>query len=574
MFQDVIATLSAHFVDLPPEQAQSGIEQALLTLGECLPADRTTLWVRLDDADLVQADHLQQSGRWSAPGVPALDQAEGFALQELPWLAEQLGKFETVYVALASELPPEAERERVYLARAGVNSAIFLPLVSRGALIGCLQIEAVSGRASWNRECRVLLRIVADLIVGLIERKRTDDSLTRSRQRLAHTQRLEVVGRLAGGIAHDFNNFLTAIIGYSDLLELELDASDPSLEEVHEIQHAADRASSLIEQVLAFSRRQAAVPRVLDLNMVVADTDKILRRVIGEEVLLVTELAGELGSVLADAGRLEQVLVNLVVNARDAMPGGGTLSIATRAVRVDRSASVTGERSDAPPCAVPPGVPEGEYAVLSVHDTGVGIDEATRQHLFEPFFSTKGPGMGTGLGLAMVATIVTESSGYIVVESSPGQGAAFHVLLPVVHEPGDSALAREDGSRAPFMPRGEETILLVDPDPPVRHLLRRILESLGYGVLEASDAASAETICRRSQGRIDLLITDLALPRLSGREVVERVVNLSPGTRVLFTSGYPSEMIEEAGIHGPDTQLLEKPFSRSALASKIRQTLE
>ncbi len=582
MLQDVIATLSAAFVDLPPEQAEQGAQQALEACGERLPADRTSIWLGNPDGQRFECMQAwTTSDSCGRPTEPEWD------LAQTPWLGERLAKFEKVHLPRVDALPDGAGTLRERLQAEGVQGCTFIPMVSRGALMGFMRIENLTGPADWDGESLVLLRIVADLLVGLIERKRSDESLQSSQERLARTQRLEVVGRLAGGIAHDFNNVLTAIIGYSDLLEGELGDTDPSLEEVHEIRRAADRASSLIEDILSFSRREPASPKVIDLNMTIAGMEKLVGRVVGDETRLRASLSSDVGSVLADAGRIEQAIVNLAVNARDAIAERkataesaearavpGQIEITTSMVDTARVRGGCDPTAPEPPCALPVALQPGRYAVISVLDNGTGMDDDTRARLFEPFFTTKGEGRGTGLGLATVAAIVTECRGHIAVDSEPGKGAAFHIFLPLVDETASADVVELDQPTHETTPHGAETVLLVDPDEPIRTLLRRVLENIGYEVLEARDADSAEDICEFSGDEIHLLITDLALPRLSGREVAERVLNRRPDAKVLFTSTYPEEMILESGICGPDTDVLEKPFSPHALAMKIRETLD
>jgi PAS domain S-box-containing protein len=361
---------------------------------------------------------------------------------------------------------------------------------------------------------------------------------------LRHAQKMEAVGRLAGGIAHDFNNLLTAINGYSELLLEELDHRHPRRRQVEEIRKAGERAAALTQQLLAFSRRQVLQPKILDLNLVVAGMEDLLRRLIGEDVELVTALDPGLGSVEADPGQIEQVIVNLAVNARDAMPQGGCLRIQTA------------------------NAPDGRV-VLSVGDTGCGMDRETMSHLFEPFFTTKGHGKGTGLGLSTVYGIAEQSGGRIEVESEQERGSIFRISFPRARHTVPTAAAAPSRKAA----RGSETILLVEDEEVVRGLVRRILETRGYKVIEAGSADQALSLYRRSRGHIDLLVTDVIMPGMSGCELYRRLADSSQQLKVLYTSGYTGEAIAQHGALEPGIPLLEKPFTVEGLASKVREVL-
>jgi CheY-like chemotaxis protein len=370
---------------------------------------------------------------------------------------------------------------------------------------------------------------------------------------------MEAVGRLAGGVAHDFNNLLTAILGNTELLLDSLGPTHPAREDGEEVIRAAHRAADLTRQLLTFSRQQVIAPRVLDINGVVANLDKMLRRLIGEDIELKTALAPDAGAVRADPGQLEQVILNLVVNGRDAMPRGGKLTIET--------ANVALAEADAWELSAPP----GSYVMVAVSDTGVGIDPAIRAHLFEPFFTTKGPGKGTGLGLATVYGVVKQSGGFIWVYSEPDQGATFKIYLPRVEEapdaPAPAPAARETR-------HGTETVLLVEDDAMVRSFARRALEARGYAVLPASGGPDALSLVEGHAGPIHLLVTDVVLPSMSGRELARRLDAARPGLRVLYTSGYTDEAIVHHGVLEPGIAFLQKPFTGDALADKVREVLD
>ena len=379
-------------------------------------------------------------------------------------------------------------------------------------------------------------------------------------QQLRQAQKMEAVGRLAGGIAHDFNNILTAITGHADLLLEDLGHHDPRRADVDEIRRSAERAAGLTRQLLAFSRQQVLQPKVVDLNALVLDMDKLLRRLIGEDVELATVLDPTLGRVTADPGQLEQVIVNLAVNARDAMPQGGKLTLETR--NIDLDSSYTLEHSLVKP---------GPYVQLTVSDSGIGMDEETQAHAFEPFFTTKPRGQGTGLGLAMVYGTVKQSGGFIWVYSEPGRGATFKIYLPRVDAPVESAAPPAPVERPP---RGSETVLLAEDEPAVRAIARQALERQGYTVLAAPSGADALALAAQHGATIHLLLTDVVMPGMSGRDLADRLTAQRPGIRVLYISGYTDNAIVRHGMLEPGLAYLQKPFRPDALVRKVRDVLD
>jgi PAS domain S-box-containing protein len=376
-------------------------------------------------------------------------------------------------------------------------------------------------------------------------------------ERLHHSQKMEAVGQLAGGVAHDFNNVLTSVMGYTEALLDELEAGSPLRADALEIRKAAERAAALTRQLLTFSRKQLIELEVLDLNHAVAGIGTMLRRLLGGSIELRTDLADGLGRVRADAGQLDQVIVNLAVNARDAMPEGGVLTIRTRNVTLDRTYE-----------AVRAGLPAGFYVALVLTDTGVGMDEAVQARIFEPFFTTKDRAHGTGLGLATVYGIVKQSGGAIEVWSAPGQGATFTVYLPREEAPAPSAaIAAPDG--AP--PSGVETVLLVEDEEPVRKLACRALRRAGYRVLEAADPDRAVELSRRFSGPIDLVLSDVMMTGRTGPQLVSLLRAERPEFRVLYMSGFADGLLPE-GTDGDD--FLPKPFTPRRLANKVREVLD
>ena len=387
----------------------------------------------------------------------------------------------------------------------------------------------------------------------MTERKRLEDHLRQS-------QKMEAIGRLAGGVAHDFNNLLTVISGRAQIERARPELSEPSRRNVDLIAEAASRASTLTKQLLAFSRKQVLQPRVLDVDIVVAGMEPLLRRLIGEDIDLVTATEPGLGRVRADPGQLEQVVLNLAVNARDAMPRGGRLTVETANVELDEA--YARQQAD---------VHSGPYVLLAVSDTGVGMDAETQAHLFEPFFTTKGVGEGTGLGLATVYGIVKQSGGHIAAYSEPGRGTTIKIYLPRVEAASE---LREAEPEPVVLRRGSETVLLVEDDEAVRELTCEVLEMHGYTVLAVADAGEAPRVLEGASRPIHLLVTDVVMPRLSGRELTERLRSLRPGLRVLYISGYADTAIVHHGVLDPGTPFLQKPFTPDTLLRSVRKVLD
>jgi PAS domain S-box-containing protein len=391
------------------------------------------------------------------------------------------------------------------------------------------------------------------MALDITERKMLEDQLRRA-------QRMETIGTLAGGVAHDFNNLLTVIKGYSDVIMERAKGKEELLGPVEHIGRAAEHAASLTRQLLAFSRQQVLQPKVFNLNELVTNVDKMLRRLIGENIEMFTVTALDLGAVKADPGQMESVIMNLVVNARDAMPNGGRLTLETANAELD-DAYVQQHF----------GARAGSYVMLGVSDTGMGMDSETKSHIFEPFFTTKELGKGTGLGLSTVYGIVKQSEGYIWVYSEPGQGATFKIYLPRVQGRAEVAARRTPPTAASL---GNETILLVEDDVQVRELTRTVLESRGYQVLAAEESLKVPEICRKYAGPIHLLLTDVVMPGLGGSELAVEIAKQRPGIKVLFMSGYTDNVLIQSGGLGNDSFFLQKPFTPSSLARKVREILD
>jgi signal transduction histidine kinase/DNA-binding response OmpR family regulator len=440
------------------------------------------------------------------------------------------------------------------------HSALFVPTPVRGEIVGGLfVIRWGAGPEPSSGELRLVEGIAAQ--VGLaLERREAEFTRTRLETELRHAQKMDAIGRLASGVAHDFNNVLTVILGRSEILRGALTPENKLYRHADLIQKSAERASTLTQQLLALSRKQVLEPRVLDVGALLGGLNRMLRRLIGEHIDLAVSVPAALGRIKADPGQIQQVILNLVVNARDAMPDGGRLAMEAAGVELDDALA-----------REHPGTRPGRYVMLAVADNGVGMDEAIRAHLFEPFFSTKGPGKGTGLGLATVYGIVKQSGGFITYESQPGKGTTFRVYLPQVDEPVDAV---EYEAEPPGPSHGSETILLVEDDEFLRATAREMLELYGYRIVDARHPGEALLVAERRAEPLDLLLTDVVMPQMSGPELAGRVVELRPRIKTLFMSGYADDpTFQEAGLP-PGVTLLRKPFSANALAQKVREVLD
>lgn len=422
-----------------------------------------------------------------------------------------------------------------------------------------LGAPAAADKKRWSRVAVVPLFHADGAVRGAVV---TLDDITERRalaDQLAQAQKMEAVGSLAAGVAHDFNNLLSVVLSYTSLILGELRPEDPIRADVQEIQLAGERAADLTRQLLAFSRQQLLQPKVLDLNEVILGIERMLARLLGGSIELSILTAHSLGKVHADRGQIEQVLMNLVVNSRDALPKGGKLVLETANVFLDADYAAKHD-----------GVTPGPYVMLVVTDNGVGMDAATRARAFDPFFTTKDNGKGTGLGLAMVFGIVKQSAGHICMYSEPGHGTTFKVYLPRSSR-GDDAV----NSIVPTTEtlQGSETILVVEDDDKVRALVRTVLRRNGYNVLDAQNGGEAFLICEQHEGKLDLILTDVVMPRMSGRQLVDRIAPLQPDMKVLYMSGYADRSIVHQGVLESGVAFLQKPLTPDALLRKIRETL-
>ncbi len=539
--------------------------------GREFPVELTVTPIRLGDhwlfgafvRDLTEEKHAEQALRRSEASYRGLVEHAAYGI----YRATADGKFLMVNPALFTMLGFPSTDD---LLKMDASRDVYVDPAARARILArCEQFGSAIEEVAWRRRDGSVITVrlngrpvrAPDGTIECFEF--IVDDVTEQRaleERLRQTQKMEAVGRLAGGIAHDFNNLLTAILGSVDFLRRALGPEHPEHAETEEIQKAAVRAADLTRQLLAFSRQQVLAPKVLDVDALVTNLEKMLRRLIGEDVELRFVAKASRAAVLADPGQLEQVIVNLVVNARDAMPRGGKLTIETATVDLD--AGYAWEHGTVEP---------GRYVMLAVTDTGVGIDRAAQARLFEPFFTTKEFGKGTGLGLATVYGIVKQSGGYIWVYSEPGRGATFKVYLPRVEQAGEPVAAPQPPARALG---GTETILLAEDEAAVRNLARRVLEKHGYKLLLAATGRDGVQVAEQHAAPIDLLVTDVVMPEMGGRELAQRLTARQPGLKVLFLSGYTDDAIVHHGVLDAGVAFLQKPFKPDDLVRKIREVLD
>ena len=528
----------------------AAIRQICGTSARVLGVERVSVWLLEEGRQSLVCKGIHEGDRFEAePGITV-------KAAEHPRYFQAIAESRTVAAPDARTDPRTSEFAEAYLLPLGIASLLDVPLRLQGALVGVVCHEHLGSPREWSPEEQHFAASIADFIslaMSAANRRRLEAELLRA-------QKMEAIGHLAGGVAHDFNNILTAILGTCELILSRTTVQDPNRSQVLLVKQAAERAALLTRQLLAFGRKQVLNPRVLDLNRVVAGMEPMLRRLIDEHIVLVTEFAPDLERVRADPGQIEQVLLNLVVNGRDAMPQGGTLVVRTANMELE-----------APQVRGHPGSAPGRYVLLTVADSGTGMDSGTLARIFEPFFTTKEPGRGTGLGLSTVYGIVRQSGGHLDVRSESGHGSVFGVYLPAVDaEPEEAPAVLPVAGKV----EGSEVILLVEDELQVRTLVRRILEIHGYRVLEAALGREAIARSRGFEGQIHLLLTDVVMPGMNGRELYESLRKERPGMKVLYMSGYTETAFAGDVISDADFAFIQKPFDPGMLARRIREIID
>jgi len=526
--------------------SERNIQRFTALAGEELGAD-FACYSGLDGHDLVSI------GRWRLPDeIPDRNPAEGRVC------ASVLSESVTTVVVLGDLAATPFARTDPAVERLGLRTFAGRAVTWQGRPVGVL-CALFRRDAHPSEEDRDFLSIVASALSAEEDRRRADRLARENDDRLRQAQKMEALGRLSGGVAHDFNNLLTAILGYGRMLLADRAGDAALCADLAEIVRAGERGEQLTRQLLTFSRRQPAERIFLDLNAAVTDIQRLLRRTLGEDIELRMVLGENLGAILADAGQIGQIIMNLSVNARAAMPRGGRLTIRTSVVTLDAADGLA--RPDAAP---------GRYVLLEVEDTGSGMSPEVREHAFEPFFTTKRTGEGSGFGLAIVYAIVQQSGGFIDLETGAERGTTFRIHFPRLDVPPETPTR----ASATALPRGQETILVVEDDAPVRHLAARLLASLGYRVLEAADGDEAASLAESADGAVDLLLTDVVMPRTSGGELVARLRSSRPGMRFLYMTGFSRDAAPNPAAGGPAVPVLMKPFTLPQLAMRVREVLD
>ena len=557
--ENLISTVSAVFLNLRPSEIDPSIDLALEKIGSVLGVESCYIVQYSPKGDTFSLTHT-----W--PQIdPEDDVFESFTdrdASQFPWWNLRLSTDDYIFVPDILQLPENAAAERELFRMRGVSSILAVPMREGSRLIGYVGFPSPGAGRQWQADDLAALKTLSGILLSAITRKRNEDEKERLQEQLAHSQKMEAVGKLSGGIAHDFNNMLLPIIGYSDMLLDSMEEEDPRVNDLTEIRKAADRAASLTRQLLAFSRKQVISKSIFDLNEAITDMEKMLRRIIGEDVQLITELDEGTAPVRADIGQIEQVLMNLVINARDAMPEGGAIKL--------HAGNHTGPEE----VKLIAGKPSGDYVYIEVKDSGTGMDAELISRIFEPFYTTKGLD-GTGLGLAVVYGIIEQHDGGIDVQSTLGEGTTFRIYLPTATA--EQALAasaqRDISDRASFTGSGQR-ILLVEDEPGVRNFVSEALIKNGYEVVPAGSIREANKVFNEHDGRFDLIFSDAVLPDGNGVDMLEKILGKYPDMRALLSSGYTDKqnligMLEEYNAH-----FLQKPYPLPKLLETVGEILQ
>ncbi|MCC5870234.1 MAG: response regulator, partial [Gammaproteobacteria bacterium] len=549
-FEHFVSQLSTRFVT--SADLDTAINISLRQIGRFTHADRAHVF-RFDEP----AARFSNTHEWCRDGVVSeLANSQNLRSSDFAWWLKALRRGELIEIEDVAALPPEAAAERAICESQKIRALLTMPILRDGKLVAYAGLENIHTARPWSEiQCRAL-RVFSDLLSTALRREQLEAQLRRA-------QKLEAVGRLAGGVAHDFNNMLSVILGAVDMAKLEVEATHPVAKSLEGIREAGMRSAELTRQLLGFASKQTIAPQVLDLNATISGMVSMLARLIGEGVELAWAPCKGVPAVEIDPAQLDQVLVNLVINARDACAGHGSVTIETRILTADEAL-----------CASHEGMRPGErYVALSVCDDGVGMDDESRARVFEPFNSTKLPGQGSGLGLATVYGIVRQNAGFVSVTSAPDAGACFTIYLRAFQSDGVLA-ARPEPLSAQRPARGSETVLLVEDEALLLELSQRMLEELGYRVLAADSPAQALVLFDRHGGRIDVLVSDVIMPGMSGRELWQLLLERQPGLPCVFMSGYPQDVLAPHGVLDRGLYFLQKPFRMRRLAERVREALD
>lgn len=559
--ENLISSVSSLFLNLRPSEIDASIDSALERVGSVLHVESCYIIQYSHKGDTFSLTHTWTREDVSSPAVH--EEFQDIDAGQTPWWNLRLSNDDYIYVPDVLHLPDKATAERELFRKRGVSSILAVPMREGSRLIGYLGFPSPGSGRQWQSDDLAVLKTLSSILLSAITRKRNEDEKERLQEQLAHSQKMEAVGKLSGGIAHDFNNMLLPIIGYSDILLDSMDEDDPRINDLTEIRKAADRAASLTRQLLAFSRKQVISKTVFHLNPAISDMEKMLRRIIGEDVQLITELEEGTSPVRADIGQIEQVLMNLVINARDAMPEGGAIRL--------RAGNHTGPIEEVK--LIGGGEPSGHYTYIEVQDSGTGMDPELISRIFEPFYTTKGLD-GTGLGLAVVYGIVEQHQGGIDVQSTLGEGTTFRIYLPTA--PADQArkaVAQNEAlDRANLAGRGQR-ILLIEDEPGVCKFVSEALSKNGYEIIAGGSIREADKLFAEHAGQFDLIFSDAVLPDGNGIDMLEKILGKFPDMRALLSSGYTDKhnligMLEEYHVH-----FLQKPYSLPKLLETVGEIL-
>jgi signal transduction histidine kinase len=554
-FENLITALSTQFINLAPAHVDQGINQALAAIGQFARVDRAYIFRFTKDGTSMSNTH-----EWCAPGIePQIDNLADIRVSVLPWFTERLRRQEVIHEPRVADAPEEAAAERALAMEQSIQSIVIVPMTCEHSVVGFLGFDSVQTEKTWPPEDIALLKIVGEMFVGALERKRAEERRAQLEAELVQTRSLENVAKLAGGVAHDFNNLLAVILNYAATLRREL--TDPRhLGYVNELHDSANQAARLTRQLLLVGRRGIVEPILLDVNEAIASVVDLLRGTLGEHISLRLELAPDVSSIRLGTPQIEQILLNVTLNARDALASGGEFLLATSSVDLDTD--YTAKYIDVKP---------GRYTLLTVGDTGIGMTAEVAARAFEPFFTTKGA-LGTGLGLSTVHGIVKQAGGHLTLRTAPGEGCTLRLYFPAA-DVDEARVASPPPLPGPSMRGGGQMILVVEDSRAVARLVAETLVRHGYRVSVAATPAQAfETIGRLTEP-VDLLLTDVILPEMSGRMLADRLLAEGKVRRVLYMSGYENEILARHGVLAEGLRLLQKPFLEADLLEQVRLCL-